>query len=354
MEHPDGGAVWVDYSGDFLLKVGGRIYAIEMKGLHGTEEPEAQGPGSAVSYKVRQLDEKGVYQEIASGTTDEWQEGGVWVVTPDFKLEWSYGSTKGGWLYVGALPKGAEYYSEQVRSPGERGVKLDPAKWTVVKKAAPPADPASEQAYSDPKTAYRTFLEAMRRCDLDAALKCFAYGEKEAEAMKVIMGIFIAHRRFEKAVEAKFGLDEKTRALFEGWLRPDITDAAIDASTKRLARATVNVDGDSATAELRWDEAESGGDYLDLPVKKLRKMDGVWKLDGRMQGDDFFEKGGWGRLFRNSMEMMNEISDKVAAGEFRSVDELKTHIDARQKVIEQEYENELPESAWDRMGEKKE
>lgn len=213
--------------------------------------------------------------------------------------------------------------------------------------ATAPESAVVDPAFTGPKAPCAAYFEAMRRCDLEAVVACFVHEEKDTEALKVGMGLFIAHRRFEKAVEARFGLDEETRAECEGWFRPDMTDAAIDASMKRLARAVVTVDEDSATAELRWHEADSAmEDYCDLLVKKLCKVDGVWKLDAGKQNGDFFQKGGWGRMFRNMMKTMNQAADKVAAGEFRSVDELKAHMDARQKELEQEYEDELRETDW--------
>lgn len=343
--HADSGAVRVSYGREFLLKLAGKTYSLEMIYPEDGEDPGPDSPGSAVFYKVRRLDADGIYQEVSSGTADP-RKGEAWVEAPDFKVEWSTGNRTSGWLYLSSLPDGTEYCSGEVPAHGDKGARLDPPKWTSVKKLKDAGVPD----LSNPQTTYREFLKAIGKCDLDAALACYAYEQKHAEAMRVAVGIFIAHRRFGKTVEGKFGADEKTRELLDGWLRPDVTDKALELTTRQLDAARVELEGGTATVDMRWDELEGDEEPFRFLHDSLRKVDGRWKLDSGGGGgaEDFMKAGGWGNLFRNGIVMLEDASAKITKGDFKNVEELKAYLDEREKVLTEAYEKELGETEMER------
>lgn len=204
-----------------------------------------------------------------------------------------------------------------------------------------PVAAAAQDAAGDAKDVYRAFLEAIQRCDLDAALKCCAYREKDAEAMKVVLSLWIAHLRFEKVVKEKFGPDEDDRALVGQLLGTNATAGGLEVMLKRLPEAEVKVEGEKATVDMRWDKVRGEHEFFDIPLDGLRKVDGRWRLDAGEDGDGFFEKGGFGNLFRNMLKMLEEASAKVTKGDFKNVEELKGDLDERERILLEPYEDEL-------------
>ncbi|RYD41768.1 MAG: hypothetical protein EOP85_12180, partial [Verrucomicrobiaceae bacterium] len=94
--------------------------------------------------------------------------------------------------------------------------------------AAPAAEATAAQvSFADPKAAYRSYIEAVRAMDSAAALKCWVYEPEQEEAMKVVSGVWISHRRFEKAVDSVPAVAAEKKSL-EGYVRPDVTDQALD------------------------------------------------------------------------------------------------------------------------------
>lgn len=223
----------------------------------------------------------------------------------------------------------------------------------VVPKGKAVAAVTGKASFTDPKAAYLSYIEAVRNMERETALKCWVYEPEQEEAMKVVAGIWIAHRRFEKAVDAVPALKAEKKSL-EGYVRPDVTDKALDAAAELVAGAVVEAKEDTAELAVKWDDFK--GDvaegecflYGDKPA--FRKVDGQWKLtpvtaDGSLLGDgDFFAKGGWGNMFRDGIATLNEASEKLEKGEIKTPAELKKLLAEREKEMKERYEREKREA----------
>lgn len=216
--------------------------------------------------------------------------------------------------------------------------------------AAAAKEAAADVSFKDPKAAYRSYIEAVRRMDLEAALGCWVYEPDQEEAMKVVAGVWIAHRRFAKAVDAALG-EKADKAGLEGCIRPDVTDHALDAAAGMLAGAEVKTSGETTELIINWDDLKGNPEecFLSGDQPAFRKVDGQWKLtpvtrDGSLLGDgDFFAKGGWGNMFRDGIAMLNEASAKLGKGEFRTSGELKGWLAEREKAMKERNEREKQE-----------
>lgn len=211
----------------------------------------------------------------------------------------------------------------------------------------------AKSSFTDPKSTYRSYIESVRAMDLAAALKCWVYEPEQEEAMTVVAGVWIAHRRFEKAVDTVPGLKADKKSL-EGYVRPDVTDKALDAAAGMLATAEVKDKGETAELVMKWDDPPQGSPdpdevFLSGNQPAFRKVDGQWKLtplsdQGSLLGDgDFFAEGGWGRMFRDGVAMLDEASGKLEKGEITTTVELKKLLAEREKATKERHEKELIE-----------
>lgn len=209
----------------------------------------------------------------------------------------------------------------------------------------------AKASFTDPKAAYRSYIEAVRAMDLAAALKCWTYEPEQEDAMKVVAGVWIAHRRFEKAVDAVPEVKAGKKNL-QGYVRPDVKDKALDAAADMLATAEVKENGGTAELVIKWDAPPQGSPdpgevFLSGNQPAFRKVDGQWKLtpvsdQGSLLGEgDFFAEGGWGRMFRDGVAMLNEASDKLTKGEIKTYEELNALLREREKAMKEQHEKEL-------------
>jgi hypothetical protein len=130
LKQKETGAIQVDYGEYFLFRSEGKTYAILMNVAEDSGDPGVDG---AINYSVSRLDETGSFRVIGSARTDERKAGSGWLETKHFKLEWSWNTPKAGWLYIGRLPKGTEYYNLQMKSLGEANRKFDAKHWIAAK-----------------------------------------------------------------------------------------------------------------------------------------------------------------------------------------------------------------------------
>lgn len=210
---------------------------------------------------------------------------------------------------------------------------------------------AEKPPFSDPKAAYLSYIQAVRNRDPGAALKCWVYEPEQEEAMKVVAGIWIAHRRFEKAVDAVSAVKAEKKSL-EGYVRPDVTEKALDAAAELVAGAEVKTAGETTELVIKWDDLKGDPEECFLSGDKpaFRKVDGQWKLtpvtaDSSLLGDgDFFAKGGWGSMLRDGIAMLNEASDKLEKGEIKMPAELKSLLAERENEMKERYEKEKREA----------
>jgi hypothetical protein len=201
--------------------------------------------------------------------------------------------------------------------------------------------------YADPKSTYRTYIEAVRKNDAQAAKKCWVIDDdNKCGALDVIVGLWISTRQLNQLAVNKFG-EDGGRAIPKGWRRGDVTDSALDLTKKRLEDADVKITGDIAELKIKWKD----GDGYPNPAfefgdsTSFRKVEGHWKIDANKETDlkrgaDFFEKGTWGRMFRDQVVIMNEAVDGMAKGKLRTAKELEMFIDGKIAVVTKKYEAE--------------
>ncbi len=210
-----------------------------------------------------------------------------------------------------------------------------------------PKKPATDQKaarYASPKATFRTFIEAVRENDLEAARKCWVIDDdNKSGALDVVVGLWISLRQVNQVVVKKFGKKEAS-ALLAGWDRDDVSDAALDLTEKRLAGAEVKISGDTATLKIKWKEDDGSPNeaflFGDSPFP-FRKVAGDWKFDanamaGLKRGADFF-KGTWGPMFRDQMVIMDGVVDGIRKGRLKTVKEVKEFLDRKFAVMEKKY-----------------
>jgi hypothetical protein len=214
-----------------------------------------------------------------------------------------------------------------------------PTKVPVDKKAA---------EYTHPKSTYRTYIEAVRRNDAKAAKKCWTIDdENKSGALDVIVGLWISTRQLNQLAMKKFGEDGE-RAIPKGWRRDDITDKALDLTKKRLGDAEVKITGWTAELKIKWKDDDGvpnpAFEFNESPIS-FRKVHGDWKIDanewtGLKRGEDFFEKGTWGPMFRDQVLIMNEAVAGMEKGRLNNAKELKEFINRKFEVMKKKYEEE--------------
>jgi hypothetical protein len=210
--------------------------------------------------------------------------------------------------------------------------------------ADPPANPPvvqGDNALRDPKSTYQNFLDAVKKADLNAALKCWDYKKEDSAAMNIAIGIWIAHRRLNQAVFKKFKAEQNLDIL-GGWMRSDLTDDAIRLTEMLLQNAKVESNGDIADIEMKWDDVDVNKDCFRFPERPtLRKFDGKWRMTV-LADDEPLKDGTWGPLFRDAMIFVNEAADKINGDEFKTLMELRQFLDAKEKAMTTRYDTDSP------------
>lgn len=209
-------------------------------------------------------------------------------------------------------------------------------------------------AIDDPRATYRAYLDAIRRGDLDAALRFWDYPEAQAAEMRVALGIWTSHRLLDQAVRAKFGPAQDLSSL-EGFIDERTTDQALDLTAKFLDAAEIKLEGDIATFQFAPGGNHEGhhpgaeddhkehqhGDaaYFDFPEDTtLHKIGGKWKFRAKPSADDFFARGSWGPVFQGMVASLNEAAEKVREDKLKTLPALKEFLDEKQEVITKQYE----------------
>ncbi len=205
--------------------------------------------------------------------------------------------------------------------------------------------------YADPKTTYRTYIDAVRKNDAKAARECWVLDDdKESAALNVIVGLWTSIRQLNQVAAKKFG-KEAAEAIPEGWQRGDLTDQALDLTKKRLDDAEVKITGATAELKIKWRKDDGFPDWaFEFGVSTVfRHVAGNWKIDGNQmtglkKGSDFFEKGTWGRMFRDQMAIMNEAVAGVEKRKIGSAKALKTFINEKTAAMVKKYEKDAAKS----------
>jgi hypothetical protein len=221
--------------------------------------------------------------------------------------------------------------------------------WTSLAGAQPLAKPtAPVPEFADPRATYRTYIEAVRKNDLQAAKRCWIIDDNnKSGALDTIVGLWISMRQINQVAEKKFGaagLD-----ALQGWRRDDVTDGALDLTKKRLDDAEIKLTGDTAALKFLWrsnDGVPNPAFHFSTDPTYFRKVDGNWKIDGNQmtglkRGADFFESGTWGRMFRDQMVILNEAVDAMEKGKLKSAKELGAFLEDKITALKRKYEAEL-------------
>jgi hypothetical protein len=197
--------------------------------------------------------------------------------------------------------------------------------------AQPPADkPAAE--YADPKATYRTFIETVRQFDRKAAKQCWVIDDdNKSGALDIIVGLSISLRQINQVTEKKFGA-EGLEKILKGWLRDDLTDAALDLTKTRLVDAEVNIVGDTAVLKIKWREDDGVPNpafWFGKEPIRFRKVGGNWKIDANKMTGPKYGADTWVRVYRDPVAIMNEAIEGMEKGKLKTAKELGEFIDGK-------------------------
>jgi hypothetical protein len=219
-----------------------------------------------------------------------------------------------------------------------------PAKAPVAKKVA---------EYADPKSTFRTYIDAVRKNNAPAAKECWVLDDDDKSGvLDVLVGKHIALRRLNQAAVKKFG-KEWRRAISKD-LRLDevtdqVTDQALDLTKKRLGKATVRIKGNKAELRIKREKddgnsepafEDSGGEPI--PFRKVGKN---WKIDanklmGIKRGSEFFKEGSMppvGVVFSGWFVIANEAVNGMQKGKLKTAKEVNQFMKRRWKAWFEEY-----------------
>src|SRR5262245_16995788 len=209
--------------------------------------------------------------------------------------------------------------------------------------------PVSKKAaeYADPKSTYRTYLEAVRRNDLSAATKCWALDDDKSGALAVLVGRSISIRQLHQVAVKKFGNDGR-RAIPEDWGLDQVTDQALDLTKKRVEKAEVRITGDKARLSIKREEGEGrpkpAFEDDNGALILFRKVGGGWKIDanallGIKRGIEFFEFKDLplGEIFSGNVVIAHEAVAGMQQGKLKTAKELEQFIARRCHAWPKEY-----------------
>lgn len=203
--------------------------------------------------------------------------------------------------------------------------------------------PPAKLDLSDPRAAYRTYVNAVRNKDLATAKKCWVFdGDTNSAAVDTMVGLWIAPRRFFEVAQKTFRAEDLP-ADFEKRQRDDITDKAIDVTLKRLEDAELKITGDTAELRFKWQKDDYPAFEYSDSATTFRKAGGEWKIDANKQtglkhGADFFKNGSWGPAFRDQVEIMREATRRMEKGELKTVAEMEAFFKNGFGVARQKHE----------------
>src|SRR5437868_1313445 len=85
--------------------------------------------------------------------------------------------------------------------------------------ASSPSSPVEKAVpYTDPKTTFQTYLEAVRKIDAKAAKMCWVIDDdNQCGALDVLVGGWISPRQLNQVAVKRFG-EEGRRAIPQDWL----------------------------------------------------------------------------------------------------------------------------------------
>jgi hypothetical protein len=204
---------------------------------------------------------------------------------------------------------------------------------------------AGEPDLSSPAAAVRSYLVAAKANDVETAKRCWLIDDDNASgALDVVVGMGVASRRLVAAADTKFGADGVT--LLGRWNRPTCTDRAIDLTLERLATAEVKERGNVAHLAMPWQpgDGESAATYFNVKAPPLccRRLGEQWRLDanvftGAERATDLFAANSIWSVWRDEMNVMNDLTEAIDKGEFKDVAAFERELHARVAQLKAKY-----------------
>lgn len=208
--------------------------------------------------------------------------------------------------------------------------------------------------FSDPIKSYRSFLEAIKRDDVNAAKACYTIlDNNKTGSLDVLVGMWVTFHRFYKTARLHFKEDVRKSEGEESvearsYLRADCTDEALDRTISRLAGSKFKNNGDRAQLWIKWEKndgnAETAFFCADNPLD-FRKIEGGWKFD--IQTDTTKEEiaallapGSWGAAFKGQMDLLNGVITDIESGKFKTWREVVEDLDQKSKQFEKKWTEE--------------
>ena len=214
----------------------------------------------------------------------------------------------------------------------------------------PPGTKRVTPDFSTPQKTYETYLRAILAKDLKTAIACHHFsGDKAAEAIDVAVGMWMTAHELNAAARSKFG--PRGLAVLQEWkegiFRSDCTREAIERTLRRVHAGKTEIDNHVATLHVKWAKNEpSPNDVFHFsgegPLEQFRKVKGAWKIDlhaqtGLERPADFFEKGTWGVMFRDTLAIERAILPDILNGKLRTEDETIAAFEQRFAVLLDKY-----------------
>ncbi len=210
------------------------------------------------------------------------------------------------------------------------------------------ADKATEPDQSTPQAAFRTFLEGIKKNDIDLAKGCWVIDDdNRSGALDLLVGRWIASRKLSDITDAKLGANGLK--VLGRWHRTDLSDAAIGRTLVRLENAEVTEHGDLAKLKFKWqpgDGAEEGKLttvflYLNVPYG-LRKIGKEWKIDANIfmdakRADDLFKPNSIWVVWRDEMELMNQLAEKLEKRKIQTVPQFEKQVKESVDALKAKY-----------------
>lgn len=196
------------------------------------------------------------------------------------------------------------------------------------------ADIAAE--YTDPIKTFRTFLEATKLNDRNAAIACwYIVGGNESGALDGVVGIWVAFHRLNDAVR-------KLEDDGSQFIRDDCTDEALGRTLARLANSSFKIDGDTAVLTIKWAEDDgypNDAFFYGEPIH-FRRIGAAWKIDANAMcggGIDTSTPGSWVLAFKRQEMMLDNIATEIEAEKLKTADQVAKAIEARLSQLVKDY-----------------
>ncbi len=168
---------------------------------------------------------------------------------------------------------------------------------------------AGEYDSSTPKAAFRSYTNALAAADVEGLKDLVIAGPKHLKMLETLANYNPVEKKFRSIVIKAFPAAAKEL--------PDPTEATL----KSIETAEAKITGETATVQTRDS----------LNVLQLKRDGTKWKIDVQsMFPEDSVEDV---TLFKKAMgDVMDAMGDEIAAGKFKSWDDVKTDLGIRVKM----------------------